>query len=307
MKPVKNALMLSLFACLFPIALTAQLRTPENIPITFYGRVIDQDGRPLAGAKISLVVVISHFAENGTEQKPVILEADANGDFSLTGFTAYAIDEISIQKRGYELSGRTKRDYRFGAIPDDYKPDPANPVIFKMWKHQRPEQLTHLVWRGRVGGDGAPIRFDLSNGHPSASGDLEIICSRAPVDLPPANVKPFTYKLQITVIGGGIQANEDEFSYLAPENGYSPSVTFGQLKDAVEWNRKTPIPNEYYIKTAGGHYGRFSLTWDVAFAQSPTALNWGCFINPSGSRNLEYDKQAETRKHLSRAIKTSSP
>src|SRR5208282_3750798 len=116
---MKNALMFSLFFnCLFPIAMMAQLRTPENIPIVFYGRVIDQDSQPLAGAKVSLDVVISHFAANGTEQKLVTLETDQNGDFTVTGFTAHGIGNISVEKWGYELSQKTKRGYVFTVVPD---------------------------------------------------------------------------------------------------------------------------------------------------------------------------------------------
>jgi hypothetical protein len=286
-------------ALLLPISVLAQLRTPENVPITFYGKVVDQDGKPLAGAKVSLVVVTSHFAENRTDKEPVALETDQIGNFTLTGFTAYAIDEISIQKHGYELSQKVKRGYRFGAIPDDYKPDPANPVVFKVWKHQHPDTLIHLAWHGKVPCDGTINRFDLSSGNLSTNGNLEIICSRIPVNLPPANINPFTYKLQIIVIGGGIRATDDEFTYLAAENDYSSSLSFGQTADTVKWNRNTPIPKDYYIKTADGHYGRLSLKWDLAYAQSPTILKWECFINPTGSRNLEYDKLAEIRKHLS--------
>lgn len=290
---------------LLPSAVLAQFRTPENVPITFYGKVIDQNGQPLSGAKVSLDVIISHFAENRTEEQRLTLQTDQNGDFQVAGLTAYAIAVQGIQKHGYELSQKVKRDYRFGAIPDDYRPDPAIPVIFKMWRHEHPEHLIHSSWGGKVPCDGTTNRFDLNTGTSSATGNLEISCLRVPLNLPPANTAPFTYKLQISVDGGGIQATSDEFTYEAAENGYLQSVSFGQTSDALKWDRRTPIPKDYYIKTAKGCYGRFSLQWNLA-SQSPTILKWESYINPTGSRNLEYDKLAELRKHVSHPEKLPS-
>ena len=60
----------------------------------------------------------------------------------------------------------------------------------------------------------------------------------------------------------------------------------GQIADDPKWDRNTPIPKEYYIKTPDGHFGNLRVEWDVA-GQSPTILRWECWLNLSGSRNLE--------------------
>jgi hypothetical protein len=276
----------ALIVCLLAVSGNAQIHKIENVPISFYGKVVDQEGKPVIGAKVSFDFIISHMAENRTETTPMIMQTDQDGRFLMTGVTGYGIDKVSIEKEGYELSPKTSTGYVFGFNPD-YKPNPNNPMVFKMWKKRGKEPLVGSAWHGKVACDGAAHRFDLSNGHPSADGNFEITCLRTPVNLPPANIKPYTYKFQITVIGGGIQATDDEFTYLAPETGYSPTLTYGQTADDPKWDRRTPIPKEYYIKTANGHYGRLSADWDVAFWQSPMILKWDCSINPSGSRNLE--------------------
>jgi len=291
---MKNALMFCLyFSFILPISARAQLRTPENIPITFYGRVIDQDGRPLAGAKISLVVVISHFAENGTEQKPVTLEADPNGDFTVTGFTAHAIDEISVQKHGYELSQKAKRGYRFGSIPDDYKPDPANPVVFKMWKHQHPEPLVVGSKFYGIIPDGRSYTIDFLQQKKTdginPSGDIIIRINR-PAIIPPRT--RFNWSFSIEAIDGGIIHTEDDFLYRAPESGYQTKYDFKmEATNSYRYSNQ-----QFYLKSRGGQaYGRFVVEV-IPDYKDGGAFNVQYFINPAGSRNLEYDKLAEIRK-----------
>src|SRR5580698_1343256 len=91
-------------SCLFPISLKAQLRTPENVPIAFYGKVVDQNSQPVSGAKVTFDFTVSHMMEERAETTPMTLETDQNGVFALTGVTGYCIDKLSIQKDGYELS-----------------------------------------------------------------------------------------------------------------------------------------------------------------------------------------------------------
>jgi hypothetical protein len=73
----------SLLLFLSPIIVLAQLRNPINIPLNFYGKVIDQEGRPVVGATVSLEAQANYFEENRSEQKPFVLKTDQNGHFSL--------------------------------------------------------------------------------------------------------------------------------------------------------------------------------------------------------------------------------
>lgn len=272
-----------LIGFLIPASLTAQLRTPENIPITFYGKVIDQNGSPVVGAKVDFEVGIDHYELNTSEEKNYTVESDQNGNFTLTNAFGAGFD-LSIGKTGYELSQKALRSYVY-TVGNIFHPDSNNPVVFKMWKKQGKEKLTHSAWRGKVACDETTNQFDLITGHPSANGGLEIACSRIPLTLPPASSKPFDYKFQIAILGGGIQQTEDEFTYLAPESGYLPNLTFEQKAGDPKWNGR--LPQEFYIKTVDGHYGTLFIEWGDGFRQSPLPLKWDCSINPSGSRNLE--------------------
>jgi hypothetical protein len=280
---VKN-LTVALIVCLFPISILAQLRTPANVPIAFYGKVVDQSGQPVESAKVSALLVISHFERYDTETQPVILETDQNGNFTLTGYTAYGVDRISVEKKGYELSKKTILSYTFGGTPT-YTSDRNNPVVFRMWKQTGKEALIGSAWRGKVACDGTTNRFDLVSGHSSAEGNLAIACTRTPLNYERTNGPSFTYKFEITLIGGSIQKTEDEFTYLAPDAGYLPSVTIERKPGDPQW--RAGVDQEFYIKTSEGHYGRISVVWDAGHRPSPIALKWDCSFNPSGSRNLE--------------------
>jgi hypothetical protein len=260
-------------------------QAPANPPIHFYGRAVDQNGEPVGNAKVTLDVVTTRLGGYGDDSKPMTLQTGQDGKFQVTGVTGYSLDNIWIEKEGYQLSPKTIRSYLFGIHPD-YKPDPANPVVFKMWQLAGKEPLVGSAWHGRIPGDGGVERFDLNTGKQSANGELEITCTRSPLNSPPPGNGHFDYKFQIAVVGGGIQPTDDEFDYRTPENGYLPSFTFGQKTDDPKWDVRIPIPKDYYIKTADGHYGRLHVEWYAAQG-SPAHLEWDCSINPSGSRNLE--------------------
>jgi hypothetical protein len=283
-----KTLVCALIACLLPTLSNAQQNipvNPVNIPINFYGKVIDQEGKPVVGAKVNLEVQANYFDENRSEQKQFPLETDQNGNFTLTGAYGAIVKVLSVEKEGFELTKKVKRGYSY-TLPAEFQPDPNNPVVLKTWKQQGKEPLAHSLWHGKVVCDGTTNRFDLISGRPSPEGNLEIVCVRTPLKSPPPGNGRFDYKFEITVIGGGIRPAQDEFTYLAPEGDYSKSLTFSQKADDPKWDSKIPIPKEYYLKTADGHYGMLFVDWYAA-QNSPTHLEWNISINPSGSRNLE--------------------
>jgi hypothetical protein len=276
---------LTLIACLLPVLSNAQLRPPLNVPLNFYGKVIDQEGKPVVGAKVNLEAQANYFEENRSEQTKFTVETEQKGNFTLTGAYGAIITVLSIEKDGFELSKKVKRTYSY-TLPAEFAPDPNKPVVFRMWKKVGKESLVGSAWHGKVACDGTPVYFDLYHGSRSTEGNLQITCTRRPLESPPPGNGRFDYNFQIAVIGGGIQPARDEFTYLAPQDGYAPSLTFGQKADDPKWDANIPIPKEYYIKTAEGHYGRLFVDWYAA-QNSPTHLEWNCSINPSGSRNLE--------------------
>jgi hypothetical protein len=289
---VKNNLTLFILLCgLLPRAAIAQIGVADpvtgNAAINFYGRTVDQDGKPLAGVKVTLSVFSEYLhsaTQLGDKHDRTVMETDSNGNFALTGSTGHSVEVQSFEKEGYKPSDKIKRLYPYSWSADIFHPDPSNPVIFKMWKKIGAEKLLQTSWHGKVPCDGTTNRFDAVKGTHDGSGNLEIVCNRTPFILTPETINHFNWVMQISVVGGGIQATEDEFSYRAPEQGYTQSVAMGKMAGDPGWPGKTK--QEFYIKTADNHFGRLWADWDAG-QDSPTHLEWDCSINPSGSRNLE--------------------
>ncbi len=304
----KKTLVAVALLSLAPILAMAQLdefHTTGNMPIDFYGKAVDQDGRPLAGVKVRAEIMrVEQTAptEGGVKLDKVDLESDQNGDFSIVNAKGRSVQVLSVTKKGYEVSPKAVATY--GYYPDQAPRDPNSPVVFKMWKKQGAQPLAHLAWRGQITCDGQPMSFELQEKAQTDYGQMQIACTRTPLVSPPPGSGQFDYKFEITVVGGGIHTTEDEFMYLAPESGYTSSFTIERKAGDTNWNGK--VPQQYYVKTADGHYGKLTVDWSAAFG-SPTPLRWECFVNPTGSRNLEYDKLAEIRKHSSHPQLIHSP
>ncbi len=277
-------------ATLLGISTTAQTdesRKAGNVPIHFFGKVVDQDGLPIKDAKVTLEETVGHLKSPTSGYQTydkIVLQTGENGMFVLNDTQGTLLEITSIQKADYELSKKADRFFAYNQGTAIFHPDPGNPVVFTMWKRRGNEPLIQSGWDHNVECDGTTNLFALSTGQANARGDLRIVCLRSPLKRIPREGKKFDYTFEISVLGGGIQPTRDEFTYLAPENGYQPSITISQQADDPDWHGR--VKQEFYLKTAEGHYGRIGVDW-YASQQNPTHLDWNCSINPSGSRNLE--------------------
>jgi len=150
--------------------------------LDFYGRIIDQDGRPVEGAKvIAAVGTIVSFTESGGTKYVTV--SDAEGRFSFIGIRGSGCGYL-LEHPGYVFSQRQP----FASRPKDYVPDPNKPSVLSMWKLQGAEPMVKARIHGYIPCDGTPTVFDLITGKRVASGgNLTVRLSRNPVDIyPPA-------------------------------------------------------------------------------------------------------------------------
>jgi hypothetical protein len=258
-----------------------------NVPITFYGRVVDQKNQPVPGVMVALEYRFGYFTSPTTGKErwaPVSLTTDTNGDFVLDGVKGGFLQFMSVKRDGYKLLPKQAKA-GFMYYPPQFRPNSNSPIIFKMWKMTKAEPLTCSSWHGKVPCDGTPVEFDLLSGKRMNHGNLRISCTLVPTAAKWGNQHLSDYKCTMAIVGGAIQPTLDDFTYLAPENGYQPTVTIEE-KAADPNHRDAELEQEFYIKTADGDYGTLSLDWS-AWQKPPTHLEWDASINPSGSRNLE--------------------
>jgi hypothetical protein len=252
--------------------------------IDFYGKVIDQNGTPVAGAKVRGVIVFSSAEGTGNQNNFTV--TDGNGQFKFNNLHGPNFGVVP-SKDGYEYNERQLTNWS-----KNYKPDPANPMVLTMYKLQGAEPMVHQDFHFSIPCDGTPTNISLMTGKAIENGgDMTVNFIRNPVQI--HRGKPFEWTLTLEVPGGGLTEIQDPYPYEAPENGYQENVTVGTGPNPQTYVDSTT--KNYYYKSADGKYGRLTITLQADFQPPPTFFHIDAYLNPSGSRNLEYDRKKQIK------------
>lgn len=256
-------------------------------PIEFYGRVIDSGDHPVPGAQI-------HFVWNDTSAEGSSMAdtvSDGAGLFSLSGVRGKVLS-VYVQKDGYyTFQQGVQRSFDFAAFWDKYyyEPDAKNPVIFRLRKKAQAEPL--VVRSGLYGfpNNGAPIYWDLKTGKRSRElipdADIAVRVLRGQ----PVNNR-YDWSVVIEGVNGtGLVESNEEFMFTAPAGGYQSKVEVKQEASASDW--KSDLQRNFYVNGQNGRfYARIEADMIPSYgADTQAAFNAKVYVNPSGSRNLEYD------------------
>ncbi len=156
------------------------------------------------------------------------------------------------------------------------------------------EPLIKKRWRKTVVPDGRPYIIDIESGRVVSrinEGDLKI---RLYTNQELATqTRQYSWGVEIEAVNGGIMESKDAFLYQAPAKGYVDSLSWEQGANDISWSRD--ITRKLYVKLKkDGSYASFKI--DVKIYHSNKArLLIESLVNPSGSRNLEYDPKKEIR------------
>lgn len=250
----------------------------KNIPFDFYGRVIDQDGNPLAGVKFKLA--LRHWSIYSDGAIHIARETDAGGRFDINGYTGDAFDIESIGKDGYELE---PGQLGFGAVGGSY----GNPVVFKMWSTNIHEQLITGGKSFHVEPDGRPYFINLTDDTISESGDGDL---KIWIQYTNQVVRGqlYDWSAEIDVINGGLLEDNTPAPYVAPKEGYVPTFS---LVQQIKGGQSGSIGDKqfYFILKNGQKYGRMKIDLIAPYNMSmgiPAMIRLSYAINPSGSRIL---------------------
>jgi hypothetical protein len=116
----------------------------DNVPLKFYGRVVDANGKPIPGARIQWQIrthnVLSLFGGNRNSTFTGATVTNVNGDFQIKGYTGNALWIMSIDKDDYKWLKRSgpgnlldNDSYTYApSSGSTYTPNPDNPAIFPM-------------------------------------------------------------------------------------------------------------------------------------------------------------------------------
>jgi len=258
----------------------------ENHSLNIYGKVVDQNGKPVVGANVEGGTTLAKdFLHTSSEAHYTM--TDSNGCFKFLGLHGIGIG-IRPQKEGYEFSSRSTHNSQLPSEQcGDNRPDPNNPVVFTMWKLKGPEPMKYAEFRSRIPYDGTTAVFDLTNGKKNSNGNMRITLLRNPLEVRRGKDHfDWTFKLEIP--GGGLLPENDSYPNWAPENDYQ--AVFVKTVNATDSPWQARFIQNFYFKDAGGNYGRLFVDVTADSDTADTGIRLELWINPAGSRNLEFDR-----------------
>lgn len=249
-------------------------------PIKFYGKVIDENARPVANANVRFVW--NDISLQGTSEKNT--RSDSNGFFSLS--TRGKCLTVRVSKDGYYTYEPAGKFFFYAGENVNFVPDKAKPIIFRLKKKGVAEPLFAVGKFYSASMSGKPLGIDLKTGQiaPKDHGDIIVEYVKQRSHNPANNLYDWT--LKVTVPNGGLIVTPDEYGFIAPPSGYQPSDLV-DMKASAGNNWQGNLERRYFFKLPDGTFAR--ATFD--FMSHNGGLKLEAFLNPTGSRNLEFDSK----------------
>lgn len=254
------------------------LSTYNDVPIDFYGKLEDQFGNPVVGAKITNSIRVNNGQRGGTDHFSTT--SDANGLFEFHGRG----QDIGMmpRKEGYALAS-PETFFKYSRLEDhQYVSDANNPTVIKMWKLQGAEPLVSINQHYKLHYTDAPMNFDFLAGTiVPTGGDIRITVNRPAGMISTRNQQD--WGLTIEAVNGGLietSMAESRVTYVAPDNGYQPSATFMMSTTDNTWYEA--IHQMFFLNSRNGQvYSKVNLSF---------RLN----ENPDGFMNITLSGVANT-------------
>lgn len=247
-------------------------------PISFYGKVVDENTNPVAGAEIHFVW--TDLSQSGSSERTTT--SDHNGLFSLQDVTGKALS-VQVSKQGYYAYKNYPVGFFYAGENENFVPDPASPVVFRLKKMGQLQALHNLKKSYKIPRDGTPLRIDLETGKSAtgeAGGALTIRCWTA--DAGKRRGERYDWHCQLNIPEGGLVLSDKEFDFEAPETGYVASTEITMPADRPDW--KNDVDLKLFYRLHDGRYGRMIFSM-IAGGQHFCMID--SVLNPTGSRNLE--------------------
>lgn len=253
-----------------------------STPIVFYGTVQTQGGVPIANAQVTASVADKF----GGGSSKVTTQSDSQGIFSISssGMTL----SVRVSKEGYfsipeETVGapRSTGAFDYGADLGHgiHQPDPKAPVIFTLFKPPASEPLNRIREKETVlPRNGEPVRVSLD----VPAHALELKCWTD--DANPERDGRYDWKLEVAVVGGGLQRRMGSFDFTAPSDGYGSTDLIQMPRTLQRPKWQDDHEQSYWVKFNDGHFGALKVRMIAGGAHYSIVSG---YINPkAGSRNL---------------------
>lgn len=267
------------------LAMSEIMLIGENTAQEFYGRVVEQHGQPIADVTVTATPTRDGSSGSANAQ------TDGNGFFQFVGLRGRSVS-IALRKSGYEIRGHGV-GLRNANGPETSE---TNRALFTMWKLKGAEPMIHHQNVYQFKPDNRAYTIDLLSNKTAEGtngpGDLLVRLQR------PSQVQrndKYEWTFGMTAIGGGvIQVTNDDYLNEAPPTGYQSDFTLDVPPSNPNW--RAYVEETFYLKSREGRaYGHIHLK---IYPESPggSSIDIESYINPSATRNLEFDPTREIRK-----------
>lgn len=217
----------------------------ENAPITFYGIVVDEEGRPLARVNVnwSIIKAGAFFPSLGqpTGARGVLV-TDNDGRFVLNNETGTSFGVEALEKVGYIDASPDKCTYGYGSNSAPHAPDEQNPEKFVMVREgtEKPVKVN------------LPLKFDWDG--KLKQYDIKLADEVVTVHLTPqvfnenATSEAIKWRLLFEIANAKIIEVKDIEAPIAPMQGYTDTLEFSGSR------KGSTVQAWIYAKTSEGKY-----------------------------------------------------
>lgn len=270
----------------------------ESDSFTGYGRVVDQDGDPVANANVEAQwwrneVVVGVGFKTHTDEMWVVTDQD--GYFSVTTPNGAIPTFNKVNAKGYEARWDLTTYNNAGSAQDEMMKNSANePIIIYM----RKLNPTTFLLKSEVGfyfkESSTTLRYTMIPGLLRKI-DSDLTKLRKPeqndliFDVNKNNDGSFTMHIQPVPKMDSSMQLLDEFLYAAPADGYGQEVTLTIMPEDNEINKYL-----YFTSRNPGVYSRMEMQLRIR-DEGDLEFHSSTWTNPYGKRNLEWEPELPSR------------
>ncbi len=261
-----------------------------NAPMEFYGRVVDQFGKPVPGVSAKLryvyynAVVLATYEPHNAEEKRV---TDGNGEFSFSGKEGVTLTVTLEPQTGLRFGDNGYWSHNFqSAKKSGVTMQPTtkeHPFIFPAYRLGQPAKVKDGFIEAYLIPDKRAYQIHLAKGKITEDGvgDLSVSVWQAGV-----YGKSGT-SWGISIKGGSdlqFQSTEDSILYWAPSEGYQASWGFSWVDGEKGYSRGRNF--KFWFKEAGS-YGWLRIECTAHFKDEFQLLVFSSLNQKPGDQNLQ--------------------
>ena len=262
--------------------------------IDFWGKVVDTNGHPIAGADINFSVTTKLSWSFNTKDSLSVIPKKSNADglFELLNKKGAGV-RVNVSAEGYApsfddktLLDMSRANLAYYGEDDSIhrsRPTKDNPMLFVLRKKNPAANLLHSA-RKRVSLDGNGEMKKISVGTQEEGLDLEVRCwSESPV---PFKYGPYDWRAEIRIVGGKLQHVNGINLIEAPNDGYKSvfSIDMNKNLGVNEWSASNSRSKFFWVRT---NNGIFSKAYIRIMTGRKHQVDIEVWANLDGNRNFE--------------------